>query len=112
MNFLKDTVNYIISSKSQRFLDFQIVLDNEEYWQVECHIIKRREGCKKYTSYPMKSSHFIRWIDLGIDFWLQFPKSKFPSDPDEVRFININYPIDLLITVFSVKSFIQRKKIQ
>ena len=80
-------ISFYLEPSCKRYLDFHIVFDDTQYWAVDCHIYKRRAECEKLPNYPPNSSHFVRYIDYGVDFRIYFPKSGFPEKNGEVRFV-------------------------
>jgi len=79
------TISLFLEPSCRRKLNFQIVFDDIQYWQVECCVYRRRETSKKFPNYPPSCSHFIKEIYYGVDLWLYFPKSEFPEEKEEVK---------------------------
>ena len=81
-------ISIFLEPSFRKFLDLQIVFDDNQYWLVQCRFIKRIETSEKIPNYPPNCTHFVDEIDYGVDLWVLFPKTGFPEDWGEVRFTN------------------------
>ena len=92
----------------KKLLDFQIVFDGNEYWQVQCCFYRKRYGCRKHPVYPPHCSHFVKKINFGVEFRVLFSKTDFPERSRAVRFVKIIY--HSIKENFLDKKFVRKKK--
>ena len=74
----------------RRKLDFEIIYDNDQYWEFRCCLKRRAIKCKKSPKYPLNCSHFVSKVDYGMDLWVLLSKTDFPESREKVGSIN-NY---------------------
>ena len=81
-------MNLLLEPSYRRFLDFQIISDDNEYWLVWCQLITRIET---FRNYLRKYSNVVDEIHYGIELWGIIPKIAFPENNMDVRFINYTF---------------------
>ena len=81
-------MSLFLEPSCRRFLDFQIVEDDNQYWLVHCWLIRERKTFTGYPQNPPKCGYFINEIWYGIDLRILFPKKEFPERIEEVCFLD------------------------
>jgi len=77
-SFSADNIPYwtvtslLLEPTCKKLLDFQIIFNDNEYWQVHCFFYRRRYGCRKHPIYKSNCSHFVKKVNLGVEFRVQF----------------------------------------
>ena len=71
----------------RKLLDFKIIFDKNEYFDIYCHFYRRQEECEKVPRYSIDCDSYVKSIDYGVDLWVHFPKKRLPVENSEVIFI-------------------------
>ena len=85
MFIFQEYISLLLEPNFRKYLDFQIVFDDNQYWLLNCHFIKREETSEKPSNYSPNCYYFVERIQYGVDLWVLLPKTEFQENEMEVR---------------------------
>ena len=83
-------VSFLLEPSYIKFLDFQIVFDDNQYWIINCEFNRQKERCEMLTNYPLNCSHFVKSVRYGVELCVILPKIGFTEDKNKVRVLNFS----------------------